>query len=161
MVVGDETLALKPSNVQAEAVMTGPILAQGAKVTLHGLGSKPELNGRTGTVLHYDAEKERYAVQVDPPGDNAARIHASGNIKSMMLRAVNLEPIRPAVRKEKWTPEMHDPEVDDMIRDEFAAYHAAKSNEGPMGGMFGDNTQAQAAMDDINQRNKDKYVDEE
>lgn len=164
VVVGDETLALKPSAVAEEMVVTGPTFEPRTKVTIRGLNAKPELNGSTGTVLHYDEEKGRYAVQVDVMGEMAARVGQSGNLKSMMLRGVNLEPIRPAgvaAHREKWTPEMHDPEVDDHIRDEFAKYHAAKNAEGPMGGMFGDNSQAQATMDEINKRKYGEEGDEE
>ena len=36
----------------------------GAHVTIHGLEAKPALNGMKGEVLHWIAEKERYAVRL-------------------------------------------------------------------------------------------------
>ena len=39
-------------------------LLAGATVTVSGLKAKPELNGKQGTVLSYDAAKERYNVSI-------------------------------------------------------------------------------------------------
>ena len=39
-------------------------IADGATVRLHGLVGKPELNGRSGTVIKFDQSRHRYAVAV-------------------------------------------------------------------------------------------------
>jgi len=49
-----ETLALRPDNVQQ--LLPG--------VILQGLDSEPDLNGKSGTLLKYDALKDRYAVRL-------------------------------------------------------------------------------------------------
>lgn len=38
-----------------------------SRVRLHGLGAKPQLNGRQGRVLRFDAQKQRYVVAVRRP----------------------------------------------------------------------------------------------
>lgn len=49
----DETMSVKPSN-----------LLQHVHVKLHGLESKPELNGERGTVLAWNSHTERYNIYV-------------------------------------------------------------------------------------------------
>jgi hypothetical protein len=41
--------------------------AAGSRVRVHGLAAKPELNSRVGSVVSYDAAKERYRVRLDAP----------------------------------------------------------------------------------------------
>jgi len=49
----DETMSVKPSN-----------LLQHVHVKIHGLEAKPELNGKTGTVLAWNSHTERYNIYV-------------------------------------------------------------------------------------------------
>jgi hypothetical protein len=49
----DETMSVKPSN-----------LLQHVHVTLHGVQSKPELNGQRGTIIAWDPAKTRYNIYV-------------------------------------------------------------------------------------------------
>jgi hypothetical protein len=49
----DETMKVKPSN-----------LLQHVHVTLHGIESRPELNGQKGTILAWDPRKQRYNVYI-------------------------------------------------------------------------------------------------
>jgi hypothetical protein len=49
----DETMSVKPSN-----------LLQHVHLHLHGLESRPELNGLRGTIIAWDPNKERYNVYV-------------------------------------------------------------------------------------------------
>mmetsp|Transcript_19463 Transcript_19463/g.47007 ORF Transcript_19463/g.47007 Transcript_19463/m.47007 type:complete len:379 (-) Transcript_19463:60-1196(-) len=49
----DETMSVKPSN-----------LLQHSHLHLHGLESRPELNGKRGTIIAWDPTKERYNVYV-------------------------------------------------------------------------------------------------
>ena len=37
----------------------------GKRVVINGLVAKPELNGRTGTVVSFDDDKARYSVELD------------------------------------------------------------------------------------------------
>jgi hypothetical protein len=37
----------------------------GSRVVINGLVAKPELNGRTGTAVSFDADKGRYSVELD------------------------------------------------------------------------------------------------
>ena len=39
-------------------------------VTLHGLGSRPDLNGRTGTLVQWHDERQRLAVELDESGES-------------------------------------------------------------------------------------------
>ena len=39
-------------------------------VTLHGLGSRPDLNGRTGTLVQWHDERQRWAVELDESGES-------------------------------------------------------------------------------------------
>jgi len=49
----DETMAVKPSN-----------LLQHVHVHLHGLASKPELNGKRGTIIAWNPNTQRYSIYV-------------------------------------------------------------------------------------------------
>lgn len=49
----DETMAVKPSN-----------LLQHVHVRLHGIESKPQLNGKTGTIIAWNPNAERYSIYV-------------------------------------------------------------------------------------------------
>ena len=49
----NETMSVKPSN-----------LLQHCKVRIHDLKSQPELNGKTGTIMAYNENKERYNIYV-------------------------------------------------------------------------------------------------
>lgn len=49
----DETMAVKPSN-----------LLQHVHCNLHGIESKPELNGRKGTIIAWNPNNERYSIYV-------------------------------------------------------------------------------------------------
>lgn len=49
----DETMSVKPSN-----------LLQHVKVRLYGIESKPEFNGKTGTIIAWSQQKERYSIYV-------------------------------------------------------------------------------------------------
>lgn len=49
----EETMAVKPSN-----------LLQHVHVRLHGIESKPELNGKTGTIIAWNPTAERYSIYV-------------------------------------------------------------------------------------------------
>ena len=41
----------------------------GSRVVLMGIASRPELNGRSGAIVGYDAEKVRYTVQLEADGE--------------------------------------------------------------------------------------------
>jgi len=47
-------------------------LFAGARVTLQGLKAAPELNGRTGVIQSFNANRGRYAVLVDPSASESA-----------------------------------------------------------------------------------------
>ena len=48
---------------------TGPLsLGAGAAVTIHGLRGRPELNGKSGTVMQWMPARGRYEVQVPGGG---------------------------------------------------------------------------------------------
>jgi len=49
----EETMAVKPSN-----------LLQHVHVRLHGIESKPDLNGKTGTIIAWNPNAERYSIYV-------------------------------------------------------------------------------------------------
>mmetsp|Transcript_20099 Transcript_20099/g.29828 ORF Transcript_20099/g.29828 Transcript_20099/m.29828 type:complete len:363 (-) Transcript_20099:156-1244(-) len=49
----DETLSVKPSNI-----------LQHVHMRVHGIESRPELNGKTGTVIAWDPSAERYKIYV-------------------------------------------------------------------------------------------------
>ena len=49
----DEIMAVKPSN-----------LLQHVHATLHGIESKPQLNGKSGTIIAWNANAERYSIYV-------------------------------------------------------------------------------------------------
>jgi hypothetical protein len=49
----DETMAVKPSNI-----------LQHVHVHLHGIESKPELNGKKGTIIAWNPSNERYSIYV-------------------------------------------------------------------------------------------------
>jgi hypothetical protein len=51
-----ERVNLKPQNL---------ILREGAAVVVDGVQSQPELNGREGTVLEFDAGRGRYKVRLE------------------------------------------------------------------------------------------------
>jgi len=52
----------------------------GRRVVINGLVAKPELNGRTGTVVRFDDDKGRYSVELD------------GTSSSFMIKPLNLLP---------------------------------------------------------------------
>ena len=78
VVVNGESVALKAANLQIKRRDEADF-DPATKVRIKGLTAKPELNGCGGTVLSWNEEKERYAVQMD------------GSLKEMLLRAANLE----------------------------------------------------------------------
>jgi hypothetical protein len=52
----------------------------GRRVVINGLVGKPDLNGRTGTAVRFDDDKERYAVQLH-------------DTSSFMIKPCNLLPV--------------------------------------------------------------------
>ena len=56
----------------------------GRRVCLHGLVSRPELNGKSGVAARYDEAKGRYEVQLD------------GEAATVLLRASSLQPLSAA-----------------------------------------------------------------
>lgn len=105
VVVNGESVALKAANLQIKRRDEADF-APATKVRIKGLTAKPELNGCGGTVLSWNEEKERYAVQMD------------GSLKEMLLRAANLE----RDKREAWTPAMHDPVNQAHIQRELERY---------------------------------------
>ena len=59
-------------------IKEAPLL--GRRVTINGLVTKPELNGRTGTALSFDDDMERYSVELDE------------SASSFMIKPCNLLP---------------------------------------------------------------------
>lgn len=55
---------LDPPGLRALLKMMGPL--SGKIVVVNGLTSRPELNGRTGRVMSWNAAKDRYGVQFEP-----------------------------------------------------------------------------------------------
>ena len=117
VLVKGETMALKPSNLElkksnsADATAFGP----SSRIRIKGLVAKPELNECGGTVVEWNPEKERYVIQLD------------GSLKTMLLRAQNLE----RDRRERWEPEMPTPQNLAHIQEETDRYireQAANSN---------------------------------
>lgn len=49
----DETMSVKPSNI-----------LQHVHLTIQGIASKPEMNGKTGTVIAWNSQNERYSIYV-------------------------------------------------------------------------------------------------
>jgi len=69
--VQDRSVALKPSN----------LVIQVTNILLRGITSKPELNGKTGKILDYNPENEKYTVSV-----------ANGPTIAVSLASVQLPP---------------------------------------------------------------------
>ena len=61
--------------------MEGGAIGIGSKVVLKGLVARADLNGSSGIVIAFHAERGRFAVQVD------------GHIDPLALRPVNLQPM--------------------------------------------------------------------
>jgi len=60
----------------------------GARVTLQGLRAAPELNGRTGVIQSFNADRGRYAVSVDPSASEGA---TQGSFKADNLRMADTD----------------------------------------------------------------------
>jgi hypothetical protein len=59
-----------PSNIEITAYSTDfikPIVIEGSRVLIKGIQNKPELNGRTGTIIKFDEDKNRWEVKLDIP----------------------------------------------------------------------------------------------
>lgn len=117
VVVKGETMALKPSNLELQKSNSADATAFGpsSRIRIKGLVAKPELNECGGTVVEWNSEKERYVIQLD------------GSLKTMLLRAQNLE----RDRRERWEPEMPTPQNLAHIQEETDRYireQAANSN---------------------------------
>jgi hypothetical protein len=99
----------------------GPLRGQeGSRVKLKGLTAKPELNGCGATVVEWNEEKERFAVELD------------GSLQRMLLRAANLE----RDRRERWAPEMHTTANLAHIQAEQERYYQEQAaNANPFVGM--------------------------
>ncbi|KAK3246463.1 hypothetical protein CYMTET_20555 [Cymbomonas tetramitiformis] len=59
-------------------------LAAGTRIALRGLESRPELNSRTGVVISYLLDVQRYAVRLDPTP-------ASSTLLELKVRRANIE----------------------------------------------------------------------
>lgn len=70
-----------------------------AKVRIHGLSARAELNSCGGTILCWHADKGRYGVQVE------------GSLETVLLRPTNLEEVKPPRVREKWAPEWRSAEA--------------------------------------------------
>ena len=57
----------------AQTAVAGEEYGPGAKIEVRGLVGVPRHNGKFGTVVHYDADKGRYAVALDSGGRIALR----------------------------------------------------------------------------------------
>lgn len=81
VLINAEVLSLKPANLamQKSNENDATAFAPSARVRIKGLVAKPELNECGGTVVEWNADKERYIVALD------------GSLKTMLLRAQNLE----------------------------------------------------------------------
>ena len=64
------------------AAIAPAALHDGARVQIHGLQAKPELNGRSGTATAWNAEKGRWAVELEPAGEG----------KPVLVKPANLVP---------------------------------------------------------------------
>lgn len=73
-------------------------LADGRRVVLHGLASRPDLNHRRGAVVGYDGAAQRYAVRVKPTGKHpeaaSVRVKAA-NLHAMPLAVREVAPVKP------------------------------------------------------------------
>ena len=58
------------------------VLHNGARVEIYGLQAKPELNGRSGTATAWNADKGRWAVELEPAGGG----------KPVLVKPANLVP---------------------------------------------------------------------
>ena len=80
--------AKRAAKAEAEAASVEIHLPAGAKVLIDGLTARPELNGKTGHILSFNAGRGRYAVAVTG-GDTEDGIL----LKHMNLRAVDSCPL--------------------------------------------------------------------
>ena len=122
VIVNGETLALKSSNLagQRDAAGDSTAFAGGTRIRIKGLSGKPELNECGGKVLEWNAEKERFVVELD------------GSLRTILLRAQNLE----HDRRERWEPEMHTSENLAHIQQEMHRYIAEQNaNANPFASM--------------------------
>ena len=120
--VNGESLALRSSNltVQRSAAGDSTAFAGGTRIRIKGLSAKPELNECGGKVLEWNAEKERFVVELD------------GSLRTILLRAQNLE----RDRRERWEPEMHTTENLAHIQQEMHRYIAEQNaNANPFASM--------------------------
>ena len=136
--VGGESLALRSKNLQVKRADEADFTPQ-TKVRIKGLTSKPELNECGGTVVEWNAEKERYVVRLD------------GSLKEMLFRGANLE----RDRREAWTPAMHDPATTAHIQREMQRVaEESMRNANPFAQMGIDDEM----MQKINSRNQEEEV---
>lgn len=86
-------MALQPKNLTAVATPEGTLL--GTAVRVVGLQAKPELNGRTGTAVDFDAGQGRYRVllRFSPADTTWVSESAVSRGGTIAVRATNLEPI--------------------------------------------------------------------
>ena len=114
--MNDERLSLKAANlrlhttaasggVHGMAVNEGSRIQSHTKVTMEGLAGRADLNGQIANVLHYEEDKERYALCVD------------GSLEMLLLRGINLKPVK-AEKQKEWRPDTFTAhaqyEIDDM-----------------------------------------------
>lgn len=136
--IGDEHIALKPTNLaqQRDAARDKDMFAPETRVRLKDLSSKPELNECGGTVKGWDAEKERFVVEID------------GSLKTMLLRASNLE----RDKRERWAPEMPSAANLAHIQAETERYIAEQAkNANPFAQMG----ITEEVMEQVNSRNRE------
>ncbi|EOD29214.1 hypothetical protein EMIHUDRAFT_252010 [Emiliania huxleyi CCMP1516] len=112
--IGTEQIALRPMNVERAPFRSSGAPAETlephAKVRIHGLSARAELNSCGGTILCWHADKGRYGVQVE------------GSLETVLLRPTNLE------------------EADAIIENkerELLAAEAAEAAKHPFGAGFG------------------------
>jgi hypothetical protein len=120
----DEQIALRSTNlvtVRAAHIDEATELTypQGTRVKVRGLQGRAELNGQSGMVVSWDAEKGRLGVQVD------------GVVKPLALLAENVE-----LLSNEWKPDWRTAAGEAAIK-EAEAEHIAKEWENAKGGPFG------------------------
>ena len=70
----------------------GPnVIQKGTSVVVHSLVGSPQYNGMTGTLVHYDVDKDRYRVAFGGDEENAISVKASNFVQ--MLENVRLRDI--------------------------------------------------------------------
>jgi hypothetical protein len=75
----DESSVMAPVHTPAPAPLTGKV------VRLEGLQARPDLNGRTGTVVRFVTERGRYQVELDATDETTGETSLAVRVENLKL----------------------------------------------------------------------------